>query len=134
MKILIRAFFKTLRWVLGPVMLLREYLSRPKGLVRSPAQQALVDQQCESLALYQYQTCPFCIKVRQQMRRLSLNVAQHDAQHDGLDRANLLQGGGQAKVPCLRITDEAGQSQWMYESAAINAYLQKRFSSDTAWS
>lgn len=128
MKIIIRTFFKTLRWVLGPVMLLKEYLTRPQGLVRSPEQQARVDQQCESLALYQYQTCPFCIKVRQQMRRLSLNVAQYDAQPDGPHRANLLQGGGQAKVPCLRITDEAGQSQWMYESAAINAYLQKRFS------
>lgn len=132
MKIIIRSFFKALRWVLGPVMLLREALSRPQGLIRTPAQQAHVDRQCERLALYQYATCPFCIKVRQHMRRLSLNVAKHDAQHDGPDRAALLQGGGQAKVPCLRITDEAGQSQWMYESSAINAYLDKLFSSDAS--
>lgn len=132
MKILIRTFFKTLRWVLGPVMLLREHLTRPQGLVRSPEQQARVDQQCESLALYQYQTCPFCIKVRRQMRSLSLNVALYDAQQEGPHRANLLQGGGQTKVPCLRITDEAGQNQWMYESGTINAYLQKRFSLETA--
>jgi glutaredoxin len=131
LKILIRTFFKALRWVLGPVMLLREYLTRPQGVVRSPEQQAQVNQQCERLALYQYQTCPFCIKVRHQIRSLSLTVAQHDAQPDGPHRANLLQGGGQAKVPCLRITDEAGQSQWMYESGAINAYLQKRFSLET---
>ena len=130
MKTLIRSFFKALRWVLGPVMLLREYLTRPQGLVRSPEQQARVDEQCKSLALYQYQTCPFCIKVRQQMRSLSLNVAQYDAQHEGPHRTHLLQGGGQAKVPCLRITDETGQNQWMYESGAINAYLKKRFSSD----
>ncbi|WP_210543564.1 glutathione S-transferase N-terminal domain-containing protein [Rhodoferax sp. PAMC 29310] len=128
MKIIIRTFFKTLRWVLGPVMVLREYLTRPTGLVRSPAEQARVDQQCEGLALYQYRTCPFCIKVRQEMRRLSLNVAQHDAQPDGPHRASLLAGGGQAKVPCLKITDETGQSQWMYESSAINAYLNNRFS------
>ncbi len=130
MKIIIRTFFKILRWVLGPVMLLREYLTRPKGLVRTPKVQAQVDQQCQSLALYQYNTCPFCIKVRQQMRRLSLNVEKHDAQHEGPDRTDLLQGGGQAKVPCLRITDEQGQSQWMYDSGAINTYLAKRFSSD----
>lgn len=129
---LIRSFFKALRWVLGPVMLLREYLTRPQGLVRSPEQQARVDAQCQSLALYQYQTCPFCIKVRQEMRRLSLNVAQYDAQHEGPHRTHLLQGGGQAKVPCLRITDETGQQQWMYESGTINAYLRKRFSSDAA--
>lgn len=129
---MIRTFFKTLRWVLGPVLLLKESLTRPQGLVRSPEQQARVDQQCESLVLYQYQTCPFCIKVRQQMRRLSLNVVQYDAQPDGTHRANLLQGGGQAKVPCLRITDDAGKSQWMYESAAINAYLQRRFALETS--
>ncbi len=127
MKIIIRTFFKTLRWVLGPVMLLREYLTRPTGLVRSPEAQARVDKDCESLALYQYRTCPFCTKVRQEMRRLSLKVAQHDAQPDGPHRAALLEGGGQAKVPCLRITDAAGKSEWMYESAAINAYLKKRF-------
>ena len=130
MKVLIRSFFKALRWVLGPVMLLREYLTRPQGVVRSLDQQAAVDQQCQGLALYQYQTCPFCIKVRQQMRSLSLHVEKRDAQHEGLHRSDLLQGGGQAKVPCLRITDESGQSQWMYESGAINAYLKKRFSSD----
>jgi glutaredoxin len=128
LKIIIRSFFKMLRWVLGPVMLLREYLTRPTGLIRSPAEQVRVDQQCESLALYQYKTCPFCIKVRQEMRRLSLNVTQHNAQPEGPHRANLLQGGGQTKVPCLKITDEAGQSQWMYESSAINAYLNSRFS------
>ena len=130
MKIFVRSFFKALRVVLGPVMLLKEALTRPKGVVRSQAGQVTVDEACKGLALYQYQTCPFCIKVRQQMRSLSLNVEKREAQHEGLHRSDLLQGGGQAKVPCLRITDESGQSQWMYESGAINAYLKKRFSSD----
>lgn len=128
MKIIIRTFFKTLRLVLGPVLLLRERLTHPRGIVRSASAQAAVDQQSQSLTLYQFKTCPFCIKVRQEMRRLSLNVTQHNAQPEGPHRANLLQGGGQTKVPCLRITDEAGQSQWMYESSAINAYLNSRFS------
>ena len=132
MKTLIRSFYKALRWVLGPVMLLRESLTRPKGVVRSPEQQARVDAQCKDLALYQYPTCPFCIKVRQQMRRLSLNIEKYDAQHEGPHRTHLLQGGGQAKVPCLRITNGVGQMQWMYESDTINAYLKQRFSSDLA--
>jgi hypothetical protein len=83
MKTIIRAFFKTLRLVLGPVMLLSEFIRRPKGIVRPPAAQAEIDRQTASLALYQYQTCPFCIKVRQEMRRLSLNVNKLDAQHEG---------------------------------------------------
>lgn len=127
MKPVIRAFFKTLRAVLGPVLLLKERLTRPRGVVREPALQTTVNLQCQNLALYQFSTCPFCIKVRQEMRRLSLPIAQRDAQHDATHRAELLQGGGAVKVPCLKITDASGQSQWLYESAAIIAYLRGRF-------
>lgn len=127
MKIIIRTFFKTLRLILGPVMLLRERLTRPAGRVRAAPAQAAVDQQCQSLTLYQFKTCPFCIKVRQEMRRLSLNVTQLDAQPEGAPRAALLKGGGQVKVPCLHITEANGQSQWLYDSKAITTYLQGRF-------
>ena len=129
MKSVIRAFFKTLRIVLGPFMLLSEFLARPKGLVRSTEQQAAVDQECGSLALYQYKTCPFCIKVRQEMRRLTLNIDQLDAQQPGQNRDELIKQGGQAKVPCLRITDSAGKTRWLYESSEIIKYLQGRFTS-----
>lgn len=128
MKFFIRLFFKTLRAVLGPVMLLKETLTRPQGLVRTPAAQQQVDQQCQSLVLYQYKTCPFCIKVRQEIARLSLNIKGIDAQHPGHDRQALLEGGGQAKVPCLKITDSTGTSQWLYDSEKIKTYLQGRFS------
>ena len=127
MKIIVRTFFKTLRIVLGPMMLLKEKMTRPKGLVRAQAAQEAVDQQCQSLALYQYKTCPFCIKVRQEISRLSLNIQRIDAQHEGADRQQLLKHGGQAKVPCLRITDSAGSSQWLYDSEKITAYLRGRF-------
>ena len=127
MKTLIRAFFRTLRIVLGPVMLLKERLTQPAGVQRAAAEQAKVDKQCQSLALYQFQTCPFCIKVRQEMRRLSLPIERRDAQHDTVHRTALLQGGGAVKVPCLKISDGQGQSQWLYDSAAIMAYLQARF-------
>ncbi len=108
-------------------MSLWEYMTRPKGLVREPKRQQEVDQQCQQLTLYKYQTCPFCIKVRQEMRRLSLQIDQLDAQHDQGNRADLISGGGQVKVPCLKITDTNGSSQWMYESDAINQYLRGRF-------
>jgi glutathione S-transferase len=89
--------------------------------------QETVDRQCQSLTLYQYKTCPFCIKVRQEISRLSLKIQRIDAQPEGADRQALLAGGGQAKVPCLRITDSAGKSQWLYDSEKINAYLRGRF-------
>lgn len=127
MKIFIRFFFKTLRVVLGPVMLLKETLTRPKGVVRIQAAQDKVNRQCKSLALYQYKTCPFSIKVRQEMSRLSLNIQRIDAQPEGADRQELLKGGGQTKVPCLRITDKSGKSQWLYDSEKIIDYLRGRF-------
>lgn len=127
MKTVIRLFFRTLRLVLGPFMLLWERLSRPAGLMRSPSRQAQVDQQCRDLVLYQFNTCPFCIKVRQEMRRLSLNIERRDAQHDAQNRAALVLGLGQPKVPCLKITDATGTVRWLAESGAIMAYLRGRF-------
>ena len=127
MKFVFRMFFKTLRAIIGPVMLLWEIVTRPKGLARQPALQEKVDQQCRNIVLYQYQTCPFCIKVRQEIHRLSLKIERLDAQKDGRNREDLVRGGGQARVPCLKITDQAGNSQWMYESGKIIEYLRGRF-------
>jgi glutaredoxin len=127
MKTVIRAFFRTLRVVLGPVMLLKERLTQPAGVQRAPAAQAAVDQQCQSLALYQFSTCPFCIKVRQEMRRLSLPIEKRDAQHHTANRDDLLQGSGATKVPCLQITEANGQTRWLQDSTEIVAYLRKRF-------
>ena len=65
------------------------------------------------------------------MRRLSLNIERRDAQKEGAHRADLIQGAGQPKVPCLRITDAAGNSKWLVDSGAINAYLNERFARGT---
>ena len=127
MKTIVRAFFRTLRTVLGPVMLLKERLTQPTGVVREPAAQASVDEQCQSLALYQFSTCPFCIKVRQEMRRLSLPIEKRDAQHHTANRNALVQGSGATKVPCLKITETHGQTRWLQDSDAIVAYLRERF-------
>ena len=127
MKTVIRTFFRTLRVVLGPVMLLKERLTQPASLQRPPAAQAAVDQQCQSLVLYQFSTCPFCIKVRQEMRRLSLPIEKRDAQHHAANRDALLQGTGATQVPCLRITETDGQTRWLKDSASIVTYLRERF-------
>ena len=92
MKTLVRLFFRTLRVVLGPFMLLGEWLTRPAGIVRAPEAQAQVKQACRELALYEFRTCPFCIKVRQEMRRLSLPIELRDARADDGHRDALLAG------------------------------------------
>lgn len=127
MKFVFRMFFKTLRIVLAPLILIWEFVTRPKGIERTPELQKQVDAECLNLALYQFKTCPFCVKVRREMRRLSLNIPLLDAQPDGPIRGDLIRGGGKAMVPCLRITNAHGESEWMYESAQIIQYLQTRF-------
>lgn len=131
MRWLIRTFFKTVRAVLGPFMLLWERISAPKGVARPPEQQQQLDAETRNLALYQFRTCPFCIKVRRTVKRLSLNIETRDAQHNAEHRQQLLRQGGKVKVPCLHIRDAQGE-RWLYESGAIIQYLEQRYGQKTA--
>lgn len=127
MKFAFKLFFKMVRLMLYPVMLIWEWVTTPKGIVRDASSQIIIEQQSRDLVLYQFKTCPFCIKVRREINRLSLPIELRDAQKNLLNRAELLQGGGQIKVPCLKIKDEQGNVQWLYESTVINQYLHQRF-------
>ena len=40
--------------------------------------------------------------------------------------AALMQGGGKTQVPCLRIENQDGEVQWMYESDDIIQYLKQQ--------
>ena len=132
MKSLIRLFFKTLRLILGPFLLLGYWLTQPRGIVRPEAEQHAVDARTRSLALYHFPTCPFCLKSRRVMRRLSLNIELRDAQNNETHRAALIAGGGKRQTPCLLITDASGQQTWLYESDAINAYFNREFGDASA--
>lgn len=127
MKIVIRYFFKGLRIVLGPILLLWDGITSPTGIKRDPDAQEKVDEQTKKLTLYQYKTCPFCIKTRREMKRLSLTIEKRDAQKNEQNKKDLLEGGGQIKVPCLRIEEDGGTTTWMYDSEKIIQYLQSRF-------
>ncbi|MCB1857897.1 MAG: glutaredoxin [Gammaproteobacteria bacterium] len=128
MKQLIRLFFRVVRVILGPLLLLWEWLAPGTRVARSEEAQRKVDEASSRLTLYQYRTCPFCIKTRRAIKRLSLPIRTLDAQHDQSAREALRSGGGEVKVPCLRIEEDDGQVRWLYESNAIIDYLQARFS------
>ncbi|CAA0105502.1 Uncharacterised protein [Halioglobus japonicus] len=66
------------------------------------------------------------------MKRQSLNVGLRDVKRDAGAGEELLSGGGNLKVPCLKIEDGDGEAQWMYESGEIVGYLENRFSSAAA--
>lgn len=127
MKWIIRLFFKTVRAVLAPIILLLDKLTTPSGVKRDPERQQQIDTELKQLALYQYRSCPFCIKVRRASKRLSLDIELRDALHNKNHRTALLEGGGKIKVPCLRIVEDDGEVRWLYESDDIVQYLQARF-------
>lgn len=127
MRPLIRLFFRTVRLIATPIMIAADRMTTPKGIERPAEEQAKVDAETRALRLYHFQSCPFCIKTRRAMKRLSLDIALRDAQHDPASRAELQDGGGEVKVPCLRIEEGDGSVRWMYESTDIIAYLDRRF-------
>jgi glutaredoxin len=121
-----------IRWLLGSLILFFNWVFTPRGIARDSDAQAQIDAQTQKLALYQYKSCPFCVKVRREMKRQSLNIETRDAKREDTSREELLQGGGVLKVPCLRIEDEQGQVSWMYESSEIINYLDGRFMASPA--
>ena len=117
---------KVLREGLGRLIVLGDFLSRPKPIQRSAQAQQAVDDAAKNLSLYQFYACPFCVKTRRAIHRLNVPIEMRSAQTGSEHRQTLLTEGGEIKVPCLRI-DEGGETQWMYESSDIIAYLQNRF-------
>ncbi len=118
---------KAVRNGLGRLIILGDFLTRPKPATRSSEDQQAVDEAAKSLSLYQFYACPFCVKTRRAMRRLNIPVELRDAKSNP-HRETLFTEGGEIKVPCLRI-DEGGDTQWMYESSDIITYLENRFGS-----
>ncbi len=116
-----------IRFILGKLILLLDWVFTPRSITRDPAQQALIDGQTASLTLYQYQACPFCVKVRRAMKRQGLKIETRDVKRNDAAREELLAGGGDLKVPCLRIGEGERGAQWMYESKDIIGYLEGRF-------
>ena len=123
--------FKSIRWVLGQIIIAVDWLTKPSVPVYSPEKRAELDAATANMAMYQFAQCPFCVKTRRTIRRLGLNIELRDARNDPKWNAELIEQGGKYQVPCLRI-EENGEVRWLYESSAINAYLDQRFSKEAS--
>ena len=117
---------KGVREGLGRLIILIDFIFSPKKQQRTESDQEKINEEVKSIKLYQFYACPFCIKTRRVIKRLNLPIETRNAQ-SGQYRAELLAGGGEVKVPCLKIESDEGV-QWMYESGDIIQYLEKRFS------
>ena len=78
-----------------------------------------------SFALYYYDQCPFCQLVLRELNGLKTQVELKNTLMVPQNRQELVQGGGSTTVPCLRITQDNGSVEWLYESSDIARYLKK---------
>lgn len=93
---------------------------------RNPEAQLEVDRQCEALSLYNLQFCPYCLKVRMQIKALELKIALCNIDEPQWSH-ELMREGGKFQAPCLRIQQGPDKVQWLYESDDIIAWLRQRF-------
>lgn len=117
---------KVIRLILGKLILLLNAVFSPKPQQRAEEDQQRINKELESMALYQFESCPFCVKVRRAAKKMNLPLETVDAKQPDNEQT-LLNGGGKRKVPCLRIENETGEVTWMYESNDIIQYLEQRF-------
>jgi glutaredoxin len=118
---------KLVRWILGRIILVLDVLTSPKPIVRDAAAQKAIDETTASMSLYQFKTCPFCVKVRRELKRHALNIETRDAKDNAEIKAELVREGGRHKVPCLRTESTDGSVTWLYESNDIIAHLKHQF-------
>tara|TARA_B100000614_G_C14313091_1_gene397115 strand:- start:40 stop:408 length:369 start_codon:yes stop_codon:yes gene_type:complete len=118
---------KSIRYILGQIIIFLDWLTRPKRPNHSIDVQKILDLQTENFTLYQMHRCPFCVKTRRAIHCLGLNIKTKDVKRNPNDKEDLIRFGGHYKVPCLAI-EENGITKWMYESNDIIEYLQQRFS------
>lgn len=120
-------FFRILRWPLGQIIILGDWLTRP-GQPDIPAERRVeLDQSTATLKLYHFKQCPFCVRTRRTIHRLGLNIETRDARNDPKWHQELINEGGRYQVPCLRVVNDDGSVEWVYESDTINNYLKQRF-------
>ena len=115
---------KWIRAVLRVLILSYDRIFVPKVLIkRSPTEQMNLNSKLQDWCLYQLEACPFCVKVRRQMKRLSIEIPLKNVNRDALAQQELMEHGKIDQVPCLKYRDETGEFHWLYESSEINQFL-----------
>lgn len=98
----------------------------PKSPKLSAEQQQVIADKTKHLSLYQLPACPFCVKVRRTMKREGIELPLRNIKDKQTNyRQELIQQGGKATVPCLRIEHSDAKVEWLYESSDIVDYLKK---------
>jgi len=124
--------FYPIHFLVGGIIRIIDFLTSPTPVKRPEAEQKAINKRCKNLTLYHYPTCPFCVRVKRNMKRHNLPIRTLDPRKDPQWMHALKEEGGKVQVPCLQIVAKDGTSTWMYESADINQYLEDNFTKKDA--
>ncbi len=113
-----------IRWLLGKIILFLDAMFSPKQRELNMMEKKKIEESSGNLFLYQFESCPFCVKVRRFLKAEGISLPLVDATTEP-GRGELLKGGGVLQVPCLKIQKQNGSTEWLYESDDIIAYLRK---------
>jgi len=116
-----------IRWFVGKLIIFMHLITLPKPILRKKIDQDRIDKQTKYFTIYQFEACPFCVKVRRFMRKNNLKINLKDAKNNKTFKSELLNEGGKHKVPCLKITKKYSKTIWLYESTEIIKFLKKEF-------
>jgi glutaredoxin len=129
---------RIIRFFLGRLILLINWITLPKPLHRSQQQQEQLDDVTCNLFVYEMLACPFCVKVRREIHRLGLNINTINVKLSKHEMDRLVNEGGKFQVPCLRIdspvqsdgkenisgNSDSQTCKWLYESDQIIEHIQ----------
>ena len=75
-----------------------------------------------SMILYHFESCPYCVKVRNAVSELAMELEMRDTRANDAYREELLSLTGKTQVPCLVVDGKP-----MHESDDIVNYLKENF-------
>jgi glutaredoxin len=123
---------KLIRYIVGKIILfLDAAIPTGKCCPNNKEEGSTHSGQLSKMSVYQFEACPFCVKVRREFRRRGFDVEYRDAKNDKVHEKELIELGGRRKVPCLRI-EKDGQDEWIYQSKKIIEHLDARFPCQSA--
>jgi len=115
---------KLIRIIVGFILITLNKLTSPSPVKISDEKRADIIKKVSGMELFEFNACPFCIKVRRFMKKNNIVIPLRDAKNDEIYRESLLTGGGRIKVPCLKIQSEDNETKWLYESNDIMAFFE----------
>lgn len=110
---------RIIRFILGRIILFLDWITSPNPKKITSSEKERIDCFTRGMIMYEFKACPFCVRVRRFMKKNNISVDIKDARRNLSYADELISGGGKLQVPCLYISKDGNNPQWLYESKDI---------------